>query len=320
MRQQKYVLAQIMMDPAIFTNSLNESRAIKALATRSSQSNDSHDDDDDDDVRAGGVMLDDLESDGQSVRSDGSPKSVNGKDMSDTLHGMSLSDSATAVTGPYTKCPTDRSRNIGAHLPPNTDSRPAPNWTAVQASTAYTNQSQTNTNLFHSRFWDPSSTDYHPDLFFNMLIERYSCPFPHCDGTYETLPEMESHLSSTHASREIRCSVCLKFFQNVTALVQHFEASQRGSKCSVARSGTYERMLHDVTGGFLGAKSVADDEVYGVKARYVKQDGHRKLALVKVGDGSAVARGQGRGVMKIKYEGQMPEGIVRTRDLVPRGQ
>lgn len=33
-------------------------------------------------------------------------------------------------------------------------------------------------NIMNTRFWDPLSPDWKPEPFFNVLIQKYSCPFP----------------------------------------------------------------------------------------------------------------------------------------------
>jgi hypothetical protein len=37
-------------------------------------------------------------------------------------------------------------------------------------------------NLMQSRFWDPLSKNFKPDMFWNPILEAYICPFPSCEG------------------------------------------------------------------------------------------------------------------------------------------
>jgi hypothetical protein len=32
-------------------------------------------------------------------------------------------------------------------------------------------------NIFNTRFWDPLAKEWHPDRFYNGLIEKFFCPF-----------------------------------------------------------------------------------------------------------------------------------------------
>lgn len=37
------------------------------------------------------------------------------------------------------------------------------------------------TNMFRTKFWDPSARGYNAESFFNQIIQRYECPWPGCE-------------------------------------------------------------------------------------------------------------------------------------------
>jgi len=187
------------------------------------------------------------------------------------------------------------------------------NNSAIQKSAAYSSLTTDQTNLFHSRFWDPSHVDYNPDLFFNTTEENFICPFPGCGDGYSTRHQWETHMRSFHANRaaRIECPQCGKRFKNVTALVQHFEASMRnagtklGEGCLVARRSDFKRIMDEVTGGFVSVTKSAEEVMVGYKS-----DGKK---IVKVDDTKEVGYWGEKepGVQTMKFEGSKPTSVVK---------
>ncbi|GAB7345675.1 hypothetical protein MBLNU457_3958t2 [Dothideomycetes sp. NU457] len=111
-------------------------------------------------------------------------------------------------------------------------------------------------NLLVTRWWDSTSTDYQPDLFFHPLIEAYKCPFAGCQVKFLEQVGIDDHLRKAHVLPPITCPCCRRGFDTVQALVSHFEGSSRGAKCAVAKSSKYGKILDEVTGGFLDVEKV----------------------------------------------------------------
>jgi len=120
-------------------------------------------------------------------------------------------------------------------------------------------------SLLVTRWWDSTSADYEPDLFFHPLIEAYKCPFAGCQVTFEKQDAMNDHLRKEHVLPSITCPSCRKGFKTVQALVSHFETSSLGtnSKCYIAKNRNYGKILDEVTGGFLDVEKVAGDKLVG---------------------------------------------------------
>ena len=137
---------------------------------------------------------------------------------------------------------------------------PAGDWTAVWNYRQQEAAANDSTNLFRSRLWDPDSKEYDVELFFNSMIEKYRCPFPECDGTYYDEPsDIEGHLRVTHLKTSYRCPLCLKIFRSANALVSHSEA---GGKCKVKKSSMYDKLLDEISGGYLKAQHLIEPKVY----------------------------------------------------------
>jgi len=176
------------------------------------------------------------------------------------------------------------------------------NWDAIRRADAYTKKQDTKTNLFHARWWDSTSADYAPDLFWHPLLEKYRCPFPGCEMEYSQQESMDIHLRHVHVMTGAQCPTCQKKYDSVTALVQHFEASAKGGKCWVARSKDYVRILDEVTGGFLAVSLSSGEKLLGYATRGKGEN--RRVIRTEVGEP------QNRGITKAKYVGKTNDGAV----------
>ena len=118
------------------------------------------------------------------------------------------------------------------------------------------------TNLFHSRPWDPNSDDFNIEIFHNPVIEKYCCAFPGCGDTYDEAADLIGHLENAHLKTSFRCPLCLKIFKSAHALVSHSESM---GKCKVKNSSMYDRLLDEISGGFLTADHFRQKAVYKPK-------------------------------------------------------
>jgi hypothetical protein len=141
-------------------------------------------------------------------------------------------------------------------------------------------------NILTSRFWDPTSKEFDSTLFYKPLIGKYCCPFKDCLSTYEQSSDLECHLRFTHLRTNYRCLLCLKIFKTSHALISH---SESGGKCRIKDSPHYDRLLDEISGGFLRAEHLKQPRVYNTSAVVEK-------------DGSAAD-----GVMSTEFEATLPD-------------
>jgi hypothetical protein len=106
-------------------------------------------------------------------------------------------------------------------------------------------------NLFNNRFWDPTSKDFDPKRFFHPILCEYLCPFPQCEGKFQTPRDIENHIMRDHRITDLRCPSCLKIYKTSAALVSHMEAPN--GRCHVARSDKFSQTVDQFSGGFLNA-------------------------------------------------------------------
>ena len=170
------------------------------------------------------------------------------------------------------------------------DAQPTPrpgDWKAIlqqREEAAMTDQS---TNLFHARFWDRSSDDW--DMHFkDPVTGQWCCPIQDCDSSYDTCQVFEEHFLLAHVKRtDYRCPACLKIFYSPSALIGHSESS---GKCRVRDSALYDKLLDEVSGGFLKAKQLKQPKIY-----------RPDKALVRKGEQPI------NGVMSTKFTAKIPE-------------
>ena len=174
---------------------------------------------------------------------------------------------------------------------------------AIKKSEAYTTQVDAQTNLFHSYWWDSSSATYDPKIFYHVLLEAYRCPFPECNEiSFRDPIQLNIHLRNYHTLPPIKCPLCTKKFDKVHQLISHFEASERGSNCKIAKSRDYRFVLDEVTGGFLNVEKMEGEKCVG----YATRGKGENRVVVRHGD---TTRGEKRnaGIHKAKYETRQGE-------------
>ncbi|KZM24205.1 Protein S-acyltransferase [Ascochyta rabiei] len=106
-------------------------------------------------------------------------------------------------------------------------------------------------NIMRTRFWDPLSSDWNPERFYDSVINKYNCPFV-CELTFETPADLNKHINGDHRLTRMKCPMCLKYFKSATALMAHCES--RGAKCLINKSDNFTLFLDRMSGGFLGVK------------------------------------------------------------------
>jgi len=232
-RQQKYIAKQIMKDTDYFSVQIKQSRAMQNGATDN--------DDDEWNEETGGVTLLDQEN----------------------------RVSSTIPIKPRVQPPNI----IDADLPFEPDNL------ALRLQSVHINPDKFKSrpeileNLLVVKWWDSTSADYDPNLFFHSMIDAYKCPLAGCTSTFDQQVGMSEHLRKIHRLPPINCSGCSKRFDTVQALVSHCEASNRGSKCPVAKGDRYGKILDEITGGFLDVERVAGvDKLVGYTETNIRAD------------------------------------------------
>lgn len=273
-REQKLVVKEIMKDPDTFCANLSQSKGLEPYMPGTPSISMRGGEDDEDSI-----------------------------ELSEGLGGVSLApDLLTGPTPAGPHIPSLKPKPAITNI--MDDDTPAggvsiavakPDWVAIKQSHAYEKKQDARTNLLYARFWDPTSPDYNKDLFFHLrpsvssnakaLIGAYECPFADCNATYEFVSDLEIHMSATHICHVILCPCCKHRFRDLTAIMQHFEASQAHGKksCRVARSADYEQFVTEMTGGLLEASRVEYEEKivgYGKGGEMVKT-GHQGAVVAK---------------------------------------
>ncbi|KAH5047925.1 hypothetical protein HBI23_230290 [Parastagonospora nodorum] len=106
-------------------------------------------------------------------------------------------------------------------------------------------------NIMRTRFWDPDSSDWTPDRFFDVAISQYYCPFV-CEQTFADAGEQRRHIMEDHRITRMKCPMCLKYFKSATALMAHCES--RGARCEINKADDFSIFLDRISGGFLGVQ------------------------------------------------------------------
>jgi hypothetical protein len=106
-------------------------------------------------------------------------------------------------------------------------------------------------NLMRTRFWDPMSTDWNPEKFYDFVISKYHCPFV-CEQTFMIPKDLDYHILGDHSIIRIKCPSCLKYFESVTALIAHCES--RGANCTIDKADNYNLFLDRISGDFLNVE------------------------------------------------------------------
>ena len=166
------------------------------------------------------------------------------------------------------------------------DAKPTPrpgDWQAWREHDEQELADSDNSNLFHTRFWDRSSSDYVIPHCYNPLIDKYCCPMPECEEAYKAISDLDGHLQIAHLRRNYRCPLCLKIFKTAHALVSHSE----GGGCRVKDSKVYGKLLEEISGGYLDVEHLRTQKAYKT--------------------GPSAGKKAAEGVMSERFEAKLPD-------------
>lgn len=139
-------------------------------------------------------------------------------------------------------------KSASSTLFPNAKLTPAPEEFTIAAHDEQMEREH-GINIMKTRFWDPLSTDWNPERFYDSVIDKYNCPFV-CELTLDTPADLNQHINSDHRLTRMQCPSCLKYFKSATALMAHCES--RGSRCQINKAYNFNIFLDRLSGGFLG--------------------------------------------------------------------
>ncbi|KAF1945915.1 hypothetical protein EJ02DRAFT_509057 [Clathrospora elynae] len=178
----------------------------------------------------------------------GSMHSVSSRNRS-THNGSTSQDSSVPSTSREAKVWGSRSgKSMSSVLFPNAKSTPS-----VFSVSAHDEamDKQHGINIMRTRFWDPMSSDWNPEKFYDSVVNKYSCPFV-CEQIFESAGDLDHHIRGEHRITRMKCPACLRYFKNATALMAHCES--RGARCQINKAEDFNIFIDRISGGFLGVK------------------------------------------------------------------
>ncbi|KAI1768050.1 hypothetical protein GGR53DRAFT_33592 [Hypoxylon sp. FL1150] len=113
----------------------------------------------------------------------------------------------------------------------------------------------------------PDMLGFDVEVFFNPILEVYTCPHKKCNVKCKTSYAMITHLKSPkHTAVEFRCPGCRGTFTTTSSWIQHAETVAL-SKCRIRNAAQFGRILREVSNGSLDVRSIrkAFDEPVQVK-------------------------------------------------------
>ncbi|EMD60479.1 hypothetical protein GGP41_000795 [Bipolaris sorokiniana] len=131
-------------------------------------------------------------------------------------------------------------------------------------------------NILRSRFWDPMSTDWNPEKFYDAIVGKYHCPFI-CEQTFDCVGDLNKHILGEHRVTHMKCPKCLKYFNSATALMSHCES--QGARCQINKADDFNIFLDRLTGGFLSVEEKTRPDHLNTKNVLVRNDetGHMEM-------------------------------------------
>lgn len=269
--QRKYVRKEIMKAPDKFGKNLRGkkipyNRALTATM-HGAADQDGYDDDEGDHEEgtesSGGVQL--MDSDELSQAPTFRSLEPNKEIIHNFINRLTIDSCKSKGPGPALNTATPgvwNKVNNTEKLFPEAKPTPAePNWAAIEAAHARSRREDEKSNMLTTPIWDPSYQEYNPEIFRTGTLNQYQCPFNECEAEFDIAADITAHFKSQHMQNERKCKSCRRDFKNLTALLQHFEASARGGRCRVARSENYAALVDEATGGFIAADKVYDDKI-----------------------------------------------------------
>ncbi|KAH9867040.1 hypothetical protein IAQ61_007631 [Plenodomus lingam] len=162
--------------------------------------------------------------------------------------GSSVQGSSVAFTSRRPKAWGSRAGKTATNiLFPHAKPTPAPSDFSILAHDEAM-EDQKGINIMRTRFWDPMSSDWNPEKFYDSVLNKFACPFV-CEQTFESVSDLNQHILGDHRITRIKCPTCLKYFKSATALIAHCES--RGAKCPINKADDYNIFLDRISGGFL---------------------------------------------------------------------
>lgn len=173
--------------------------------------------------------------------------SVNDDDASTVVESHSPAPQSASAGQPKVWGPRD-GKSVSRTLFPNAKATPAPKEFSVAMHDEQMERAH-GINIMKTRFWDPLSSDWNPERFYDSAVNKYNCPFL-CERTLATPADLNKHINSEHRLTRMKCPRCLKYFQSATALIAHCES--RGARCEINKVDSFSVFLDRMSGGFLG--------------------------------------------------------------------
>ncbi|CAN9119496.1 unnamed protein product [Alternaria alternata] len=143
-----------------------------------------------------------------------------------------------------------KGKSTGSILFPNAKPKAPPSEFSVSAHDEAMEHAH-GPNLFRDRFWDPMSSDWNPERFYDSIVNKYYCPFV-CEQNFDIRQDLNNHILVDHRITRVKCPKCLKYFKSATALMAHCES--HGSKCTINHTDNFGVFLDRMSGGFLGVQ------------------------------------------------------------------
>ncbi|KAH7385909.1 hypothetical protein BKA66DRAFT_511252 [Pyrenochaeta sp. MPI-SDFR-AT-0127] len=143
-------------------------------------------------------------------------------------------------------------KSVSNVLFPNAKPTPAPSEFSIAAHD-HAMEQEHGINIMRTRFWDPMSSDWNPEIFYDSVLSKYHCPFI-CEQTFDAAGDLNKHILGDHRITRMKCPTCLKYFKSATALMAHCES--RGAKCQINKAEDYNIFLDRLSGGFLGVNEI----------------------------------------------------------------
>jgi len=192
-----------------------------------------------------------------SVSGESDTATVTGMSAADRIGGStcarpspSVHDSSSSTASGRAKAWGIRSgKSASSLLFPNAKPTPMPNEFSI--ATHEQTMQEKGINIMRTRFWDPMSSDWNPEKFYDSVLGKYVCPFI-CEQTFDIVGDLNKHILGEHRITRMKCPTCLKYFRSATALISHCES--RGAGCQISKADDFNIFLDRISGGFLGVQ------------------------------------------------------------------
>ncbi|RMZ70388.1 cyanate hydratase [Pyrenophora seminiperda CCB06] len=206
----------------------------------------------------------------------GSTHSTHFRADSSVRHDSVAQESIVAPSDPECKVwGARKGKATSAMLFPNAKPNPTPSEFSVSAHDEAMEEAH-GINILRTRFWDPLSSDWNPEKFYDSVVNQYHCPFV-CEQSFDAACDLNMHILGEHRVVRTKCPKCLKYFKSATALMAHCEA--RGARCAINKADDYALFLDRISGGFLNVEELIRPEHLNTKPLLLRNEdtGHMDL-------------------------------------------